>query len=67
MSVIKAIVSILLLTALLFSVLAAVSWVVSVLTTYLFGVDFGFWQAMSGVILGLVASEILFFGLRIKN
>lgn len=46
---------------------SAIAWLLSTLVTFLFGVDFGFWQAFAVVILIRVISELAFSGLNRRS
>lgn len=43
------------------------AWLVSTLVTFLFAVDFGFWQAFASVILLGVISNLAFSGLNRRS
>ncbi|MBG9774246.1 hypothetical protein ABD71_14725 [Brevibacillus laterosporus] len=36
------------------------AWVVSVLVSFVFGIDFGFWQSLASIILLSITSKIFF-------
>ncbi|ATO51006.1 hypothetical protein P4V86_15410 [Brevibacillus laterosporus] len=36
------------------------AWVVSVLVTFIFGIDFGFWQSIASLILLSIVSKVFF-------
>lgn len=50
--------------ALWFAGISITAWLVSTLVTFLFAVDFGFWQAFASVVLLGVISNITFSGLK---
>ncbi|MCG5252591.1 hypothetical protein [Brevibacillus agri] len=53
--------------AIVFGWLSITAWLVSTLVSFLFAIDFGFWQAFASVILLGVISNIAFSGLRRKT
>ncbi|WNF07451.1 hypothetical protein [Brevibacillus borstelensis] len=50
--------------ALWFAGVSITAWLVSTLVSFLFAVDFGFWQAFASVVLLGVISRIAFSGLN---
>lgn len=50
--------------ALWFACVSITAWLVSTLVSFLFAVDFGFWQAFASVVLLGVISRIAFSGLN---
>ncbi|QHZ58625.1 hypothetical protein M655_024985 [Brevibacillus sp. NSP2.1] len=53
--------------ALWFAGVSITAWLVSTLVSFLFTVDFGFWQAFAAILLLGVFSNIAFSGLRRKT
>ncbi|MGE7271390.1 hypothetical protein ACQKK5_08020 [Brevibacillus panacihumi] len=53
--------------AIVFGWLSITAWLVSTLVTFLFAVDFGFWQAFASVVLLGVISNIAFSGLKRRS
>ena len=53
--------------ALWFAGVSITAWLVSTLVTFLFAVDFGFWQAFASVVLLGVISNIAFSGLKRRS
>lgn len=50
-----------------FTAVSITAWLVSTLVTFLFAVDFGFWQAFASVVLLGVISNIAFSGLKRRS